>query len=70
MYTKKIGLSPEQIPAGWHDHLVENQLVGGVFLVFLEGRDQKEIAEKTKLLKVFCKSLSKISKKTGNAGSF
>jgi len=65
MYTKKIGLSSEQIPLGWHDHLVENQLVGGVFLVFLEGRDQKEIIQKTKFLREFCKNLSKISKKTG-----
>lgn len=41
----------------WQETLVENQLIGGVLLVFVSGKDDKEIEEKTERIKAFCNSM-------------
>jgi len=54
---RRIPLDNKYIPYGWQENLVKNQEMGGVFLVFLSGKNQKEIQEKVKLLKQFCKKI-------------
>lgn len=54
-----IGLYPKHIPTGWMEDLVANQKIGGVMLVFVEGKDKEEIEYKTKQIEEFCKTLKK-----------
>lgn len=53
----RIQLDNKHLPYHWQENLVANQEIGGVFLVFMQGKDAKEIALKVKLLKAFTKTL-------------
>lgn len=53
----KIQLDERHLPYKWHEMLVENQKIGGVFLVFLSGDNDREILEKSKKIKEFCKTI-------------
>jgi len=55
--TPKIKLPKKHLPYKWQETLVENQLIGGVLLVFVSGKDDKEIEEKTERIKAFCNSM-------------
>ena len=39
------------------EDLIKNQEIGGVFLVFLSGKNKAEIEKKVKHLKQFCKTI-------------
>ena len=56
-YLPKIQMDRKHFPYNWEQNLVSNQKIGGVFLVFLEGKDTKEIDYKVKLIKDFCKTI-------------
>jgi len=53
----KIALEARNIPFRWMDTLVANRKIGGVLLVFLEGKNNSEIKRKVKAIKKFCKEL-------------
>ena len=57
--TEKINLEPHQIPPRWSEYLMENQLVGGVLLVFIEGKDVEEVRKKALTIEEFTKSFKK-----------
>lgn len=60
----RIPIDSKFIPLRWEENLVKNQKIGGVMLVFLEGKDTKEIDKKVKLTKQFCKQLKKSNRFT------
>ena len=53
----RIQLDEKHLPYRWHETLVQNQKIGGVFLVFLSGDNNKEINNKLEKIKDFCKTL-------------
>jgi len=54
----RIQLDENHLPPKWQEKLIENQEIGGVFLVFLSGKDKAEIRKKVKHLKQFCKTIT------------
>ncbi len=60
-YRKKglprIQLDEGHLPYRWQENLIKNQEIGGVFLVFLSGKNTGEIKIKLKTLKQFCKTI-------------
>ena len=56
-YQPRIKIDDKNIPYKWEENLIKNQLIGGVMLVFLEGKDKKEINKKVKLVKNYCKTI-------------
>ncbi len=52
----RIQLDEHHLPYRWQEKLKANEEIGGVFLVFLSGENQKEIKGKVKLIKGFCKT--------------
>lgn len=53
----RIALREQHLPYKWQERLIANQKIGGVFLVFLSGKDMEEINTKVKYLKEFCKTV-------------
>lgn len=53
----KVAIDPCHMPYKWVEHLVENQKVGGVFYLFVEGDTQDEINQKIEKIKAFCNEL-------------
>jgi len=45
---KKIQLKETDLPLHWQEKLVAEQKVGGVVLVFLEGRNKAKLKKKTR----------------------
>lgn len=61
MKTRKlprIQLDEKHLPYKWQEKLIANQEIGGLFLVFLSGKNGKEIDNKVKQIKHFCKTLN------------
>lgn len=56
---KTLPLSNELIPYKYIQDLIANQKIGGVFLVFLEGKTKRELQIKSKKIEQFCKKLNK-----------
>ena len=54
---QSIRIDKRYLPIEWTKKLVAGQKIGGVYLVFLDGKDQKEINFKVKSLNKFCKEL-------------
>lgn len=54
-----IELHEQDVPLDWQYDLLKCQKIGGVFLVFMSGKTQKELKDKSKALKDFCKNLKK-----------
>lgn len=54
----RIQLDENHLPPKWQEKLIENQEIGGVFLVFLSGKNKAEIRKKVKHLKQFCKTIT------------
>jgi len=52
-----IELKQEHIPPNWMERLVKEKKIGKVLLVFLEGKNEKELKEKSKKITNFCKEL-------------
>jgi hypothetical protein len=53
----RIKLDNKDVPYHWKERLISEGKIGGVFLVFLEGKNSQEIKNKAKKLKVFCGGL-------------
>jgi len=53
----RIQLHENHLPYRWQEKLIENQEIGGVFLVFLSGKTQAEIRKKVKALKQYYKTI-------------
>jgi len=53
----RIQLGEHHLPYRWQENLIKNQEIGGVFLVFLSGKNKAEIQKKVKLLKQHCKTI-------------
>jgi len=53
----RIQIDEKHLPYRWQESLIKNQEVGGVFLVFLSGKNKAEINKKVKYLKQFCKTI-------------
>ncbi len=51
----QIFIENKNIPYKWGENLVAEGKIGGVMLVFLEGKNKKEINEKVKAIKKFSK---------------
>lgn len=49
----RIQLDEKHLPYKWQEHLIEKQEIGGVFLLFLSGKNKKEIKDKVKAIKRF-----------------
>ena len=62
-YPLSIQLYEQDIPQGWQQELIANQKVGGVFLVFISANTKKELKEKGRKIKQFCKSIKSKNKK-------
>ena len=58
-FNPRIKLEVKHIPYKWQERLVAEKKLGGVMLVFLEGKIKKEINDKQKKIKNFCKQLHK-----------
>ena len=56
----RISLEEIFLPYKWMEHLVAENKIGGVLLVFLEGKNKNELREKTKEIKKFCKQLKNL----------
>jgi hypothetical protein len=54
----RIQLNENHLPLRWQENLIKNQEIGGVFLVFLSGKNMAEIEKKVKALKVYCKTIT------------
>lgn len=59
MNQKTIPISPGYIPKSWYKRIESKKLVGGVFMLFLSGKDKKEIDRKIVEIRKFCKTLNK-----------
>ena len=51
----RIQLDEKHLPYRWQENLIKNQEIGGVFLVFLSGKNKAEINKKMVALRKFCK---------------
>ena len=58
-FNPRIKLEAKYVPYKWQEKLVREQKLGGVMLIFLEGKTKKEIKAKEKEIKSFCKELNK-----------
>jgi len=58
-FNPRIKLEAKYVPYKWQENLVREQKLGGVMLIFLEGKTKKEIEAKEKEIKSFCKELNK-----------
>lgn len=54
----RIQLDDKHLPYRWQQGLVSRQEIGGVMLLFLSGKTNKEIDFKVKEIKKFCKTLN------------
>ena len=57
----KISLQERHLPYKWQEKLVKNQEIGGVFLVFLSGKNNVELDAKVKLLQGLCKNIAEFA---------
>ncbi len=53
----RIQLDEGHLPYRWQENLIKNQEIGGVYLVFLSGKNKAEIHRKVKHLKIICKTI-------------